>query len=38
MDKSIKLDWHKVSNTRTRCLRITSVCTFFACEAQFVLQ
>ncbi|KAK9908301.1 hypothetical protein WJX75_005715 [Coccomyxa subellipsoidea] len=23
MDKTIKLEWHKVANTRTRCLRIT---------------
>lgn len=23
MDKSIKLEWHKASNSRTRCLRIT---------------
>jgi hypothetical protein len=25
MDKSIRLEWYKVSNTRTRCLRITQV-------------
>lgn len=24
-DKTIKLEWHKVANTRTRCLRITQV-------------
>ena len=24
MDKTIKLEWHRVNNTRTRCLRITS--------------
>mmetsp|Transcript_2038 Transcript_2038/g.4816 ORF Transcript_2038/g.4816 Transcript_2038/m.4816 type:complete len:932 (-) Transcript_2038:357-3152(-) len=24
MDKSIKLEWHKVNNTRTRCVRITA--------------
>lgn len=23
MDKTVKLEWHKLSNTRTRCLRIT---------------
>ena len=23
MDKTLKLEWHKVNNTRTRCLRIT---------------
>lgn len=27
MDKTIKLEWHKVANTRTRCLRITQVQT-----------
>lgn len=26
MDKTVKLEWHKLSNTRTRCLRITQVC------------
>ncbi len=25
LDKTIKLEWHKVANTRTRCLRITQV-------------
>jgi hypothetical protein len=25
MDKTIKLEWHKLANTRTRCLRITQV-------------
>ena len=25
MDKTVKLEWHKLSNTRTRCLRITQV-------------
>ena len=25
MDKTIRLEWYKVSNTRTRCLRITQV-------------
>lgn len=24
MDKTIKLEWHRVNNARTRCLRITS--------------
>ncbi len=24
MDKTIKLEWHRVNNSRTRCLRITS--------------
>lgn len=24
LDKTLKLEWHKASNTRTRCLRITS--------------
>jgi DNA mismatch repair protein MSH2 len=23
LDKTIKLEWHKAANTRTRCLRIT---------------
>ncbi len=23
MDKTVKLEWHKLANTRTRCLRIT---------------
>ena len=23
LDKSIKLEWHKASSSRTRCLRIT---------------
>ena len=23
LDKSLKLEWHKAANTRTRCLRIT---------------
>jgi DNA mismatch repair protein MSH2 len=23
MDKTIKLEWHKAANARTRCLRIT---------------
>ena len=25
MDKSIRLEWYKVANTRTRCMRITQV-------------
>jgi len=25
MDKSIRMEWYKVSNTRTRCMRITQV-------------
>ena len=25
MDKTIRLEWYKVANTRTRCLRITQV-------------
>ena len=25
MDKTVKLEWHKLANTRTRCLRITQV-------------
>lgn len=25
LDKTIKLEWHKAANTRTRCLRITQV-------------
>ena len=24
LDKTIKLEWHKAANMRTRCLRITS--------------
>ena len=25
VDKTIRLEWYKVANTRTRCLRITQV-------------
>ena len=28
MDKSIRLEWYKVANTRTRCMRITQVSSF----------
>jgi hypothetical protein len=31
MDKTIKLEWHKVANTRTRCLRITQVALHLLC-------
>lgn len=24
LDKTIKLEWHRAANTRTRCLRITN--------------
>ena len=24
LERSVKLEWHKLTNTRTRCLRITS--------------
>ena len=30
MDKTIKLEWHKLANTRTRCLRITQVGSYAA--------
>lgn len=33
LDKTVKLEWHKVANTRTRCLRITQV---LACPIQHV--
>ena len=32
MDKTIKLEWHKVANTRTRCLRITQVPLVAVCQ------
>ena len=34
MDKTVKLEWHKLSNTRTRCLRITQVSLLTLCLLQ----
>lgn len=37
MDKTVKLEWHKLSNTRTRCLRITQASLLLLQRSAFPL-